>query len=426
MDNPATTKRRRTESEVQPNCHVISDTEEAEEADDIYSESDSDNGDGHGNLATWDTILISELKPNKYARAVSRLQGLGIAIVQDDLPYCMPTAMLAMDIPTHEVEEVAMLLTTKWVLPGCVSIGHFLPARDQIKLAIHITNKAKVAMVTTEALAKYAHCHGINFNHHHMAVSMVALGTWTLTLDNAELATRLTSLYKVILFGKELSICVWKDSFRQAKHWAYVSGILETTSRQGVVEFFRCKCGEIIDHHFGKHLDGRLALWITIQFKKANDLNKALMYNSMVPVPSPPFPTHPLNSPCFPTKATSASMESMFLSPRPRPRRSTRQTSSASPDLKSRLLPEPQHSRPGRSARRTKELPTPQLWQSMNATPSSWPRGSLDAPSPMVVPNGCCGSWPGLAHFPLSPLCMVIWTLLVLLMFFGPLACDSE
>jgi hypothetical protein len=344
--------------------------EEAEEADDIYSELDSDDGDGCGDLAARDTILISELKPEEYTRVVSRLQEMGIAIVQDNLLYCTPTAMMAMDIPAHEVEEVAMLLTAKWVLPGCVSIGHFLLAGDQIKLAICVTNKVEVTMVTTEALTKYTHHHSINFDHHHMAVSMVMLGTWTLTLNDTELATHLASLYKVILFGKELSICVWKDSFCQAKHWAYVLGISETTSRWGVVEFFCHKCSKIIDHHFSKHLDRRLVPWIMIQFKRAGDLNKALAYNSMTPIPSPPSLAHPLNNPYSPTKAASTSTESMFPSPRPRLRRSTKQTLSILPGPKLSSPPEPQHSRPSRNTKQTKEPPMPQQWQSMNTTPS--------------------------------------------------------
>ncbi len=43
-----------------------------------------------------------------------------------------------------------------------------------------------------------------------MLVSMVVPGTWTLALEDAE-----SDLYKVVLFGKELSICLWKDSFCQ-------------------------------------------------------------------------------------------------------------------------------------------------------------------------------------------------------------------
>ncbi len=90
---------------------------------------------------------------------------------------------MALDILVHEIEEVALLLASKWVLPGWVSIGCFVLAGDQIKLAIHVTNNADIAMVTTEALAEYTCCHGVEFNHCLMVVSMVVPGTWNLTLE---------------------------------------------------------------------------------------------------------------------------------------------------------------------------------------------------------------------------------------------------
>lgn len=280
MDSPANTKRRRTESDDPPRRRVISDEEEAEELEEYDNESDSDDGDGHGDLASRDTVLISEIRPEEYAGAVSRLQALGVAMVQDDLPYSTPMATMALNIPAHEVEETALLLSSKWVLPGRVTIGRFIPAGDQIKLAVRAANKDDVAMVTSEALAEYARRRGIEFDHGLVAVTMVAPGTWAITLEDAELATRLTSLYKVVLFGKELSICVWKESFRQSGHHAYVSGLAETTSRRGVVEFFHRKCGDVINHHFGKLPDSRPAPWITIQFRRAGDLTKALEFNN--------------------------------------------------------------------------------------------------------------------------------------------------
>ncbi|ELR20018.1 uncharacterized protein ACA1_113630 [Acanthamoeba castellanii str. Neff] len=279
MDSPLNIKCKRVSPDDHPSRQVISNKEEAEDIEEFSGNSDNDNRDGHDNLADRDTILISELCPEEYTDAVSRLQAIGIAVVQDDLPYSMPMATMALDIPAHEVEEVALLLAVKWTVPGRVSIGCFLLTSNQIKLAVWVANKSNVAMVTADVLATHALCHGIEFDHCLVAVSMVVPGTWTLTLEDPDLANQLCSLYKVVLFSKELSISPWKESFRQAEHWAYVSGIAKTTSRRGVIEFFCLKCGEVTDHHFGKLPDGRMALWITIQFKMANGLTKALQFD---------------------------------------------------------------------------------------------------------------------------------------------------
>jgi hypothetical protein len=61
--------------------------------------------------------------------------------------------------------------------------------------------------------------------------------------------------------------------------------------RQGVIEFFHLWCGEVTNHYFGKLPNSRMALWITIEFKKASSLAKALEYNSTLPpitCPAPP------------------------------------------------------------------------------------------------------------------------------------------
>jgi len=207
-------------------------------------------------------------------------------------------ATMALDIPVHEGEEVALLLTVKWTTLGRVSIGCLLLASNQIKLAVRVANKSDITMVTANTLAMYTLCHGIEFDHCLVAVSMVVPGTWMLTLKDSDLANWLCSLYKVVLFGKELSISPWKESFRQAEHWAYVSGITETTSRRGVIKFFCLRCGEVTDHHFRKLPDGRMALWVTIQFKMANGLAKALQFDSTLPPPPLSAPRdHPHSCP---------------------------------------------------------------------------------------------------------------------------------
>lgn len=77
--------------------------EEAEEIEEADSKLDCDEGDSWGDLASRDTILISELRPEDYASAVSWLQGMGITIIQDNLPYSTPTATMALDIPPHSL-----------------------------------------------------------------------------------------------------------------------------------------------------------------------------------------------------------------------------------------------------------------------------------------------------------------------------------
>jgi hypothetical protein len=231
---------------------------------------------------------------------------------------------------------------------------------------MRVANKNDMAMVTTEALAVYSLHHGIKFDHCLVAVSMVAPGTWTLTLKDTELATCLTSLYKVILFGKELSICLWKDSLRQSKHQAYVSGITETTSRQGVVKFFRHKCSDMIDHHFSKLADSRPAPWITIQFKRASNLSKALKFNSKPPLPPLPWPPHSL---CYPSPLIqTTSISTASASPSLRPNQSVKLPSSAWQDQRLGWQLELLPNRPACSAKLTRGQSMPLPWLSMKGT----------------------------------------------------------
>jgi hypothetical protein len=76
MDSPAHTKRKHTDSNYQPHRRIINNEEEAEELEEVDSKSDGDEGDGQGDLAHRDTILISKLKPKEYANTVSQLPAL--------------------------------------------------------------------------------------------------------------------------------------------------------------------------------------------------------------------------------------------------------------------------------------------------------------------------------------------------------------
>jgi hypothetical protein len=236
MENPLHTKCKRCDNNDKPSRQMIEEEEEeVEDVEELLSDSDNEDHVGRHDLANRDTILITELRPEEYTNTVMNLQGIRVAMVQDDLPYSTPMATMALNIPTHKVETIMRLLAAKWSGPGKVTISHYKPISNQIKLTIQTANKSEVAMVTTKALAAYTLHHSLNFNHRLVAVTMVVPSTWTLTLKDVELAGKLCSLYKVVLFRRELSIRPWKDSFKQSNHRAYISSLAETTSRRGIV-----------------------------------------------------------------------------------------------------------------------------------------------------------------------------------------------
>jgi len=145
MENPLHTKRKHCNSSDKPSCWMIKEEEEVEGAEELLSNSDNEEHIGHHNLANRDTILITELRPEEYTNAVANLQGIGVAIVQDNLPYSMPMATMVLDIPTHEVENTMRLLAAKWSGPSKITIGHFKPVSDQIKLTVHTANRSEIA-----------------------------------------------------------------------------------------------------------------------------------------------------------------------------------------------------------------------------------------------------------------------------------------
>jgi hypothetical protein len=327
MDAPSNVKRKRADSSSNPNQRTThEDEEELDEVEDIDSDSDTYEDDSRDHLAKRNTILVTDLPLPEYAAAVAKLQAIGLLVTHDDLPYNSSTRTMALDIPEQEVDDTMMALTAKWTGPGRITIGRFCEAKGQIKLAIHAPSKEVVAMVTAEALAEYTGRRGMMFNHRQVVVSMVVPGTWAVTLEDTDLASRLCSLYKVVLFSKELSVGVWKDNFRLTANKVYVSSMLETTSRRGVVEFFRRKCGEIVDHHYGKLPDGRMAPWVTVQFNNSESMAKALAYSGMPPHVTLPNTIAATALTLWRVQIARASMAKQSLSQRPKLKRKEKWT----------------------------------------------------------------------------------------------------
>jgi hypothetical protein len=137
MENPLHTKHKCCDNNDKPSRWMIEEEEEeVEDMEELLSNSDDEDHVGHRDLANRDMILITELRLEEYANVVTNLQGIGVAVVQDDLLYSMLMATMALNIPTHEVETIMRLLAVKWLGPGKVTVGRFKPVGNQIKLAI--------------------------------------------------------------------------------------------------------------------------------------------------------------------------------------------------------------------------------------------------------------------------------------------------
>lgn len=189
---------------------------------------------------------------------------------------------MGLNIPVNEVKKTILLLMDVWVGPGWVVVDVFSPAMERFKVAIWMANKGDFALVSVEAVAEYMGHKGVEVDLWRASISIVVPSTWLLLLEDGESAWELCVLCKIMVLGKELDVSLWKESFRQVEHWVYISGLAETTSRRSVVEFLNNCCGTTVDHFFGKLNDNCLALWMTVQFKSAGGMNKALSMDGTV------------------------------------------------------------------------------------------------------------------------------------------------
>jgi hypothetical protein len=153
-----------------------------------------------------------------------------------------------------------------------------------------VANKGDFAVVTLEALMEFLAYKGIHLNLSHSSLSIMVPGTWLLLLDDAECMSKIYTLCQIILLGKELEVGHWKDGYCQVEHQIYVQGLAETASQHAILNFLWCRCGEIMDHHFGKLDDGCMAPWMTIQFKTASGMDHAIKLSAVISCPS--IPTH--------------------------------------------------------------------------------------------------------------------------------------
>ncbi|ELR10997.1 uncharacterized protein ACA1_354350 [Acanthamoeba castellanii str. Neff] len=207
-------------------------------------------------------MLISSLKPEEYALALSKLQSLGLPIISNKAPLCSMTGVMGLNIPMDEVNHTTKVLKGAW------------QAR-----AIHIANNGDFTVITLDALITYLKHKGVILNPMHTSLSMVVPSTWLLLLNDMAAAEAICTLCHVILLGKELDISPWKDGYTQGSNQVYIQGLAEITSCHAVMEFLRHRCVPVTDHFFSQLINGRMALWMTIQFKLATGMNKALELN---------------------------------------------------------------------------------------------------------------------------------------------------
>lgn len=64
------------------------------------------------------TMLISSLKPEEYALALSKLQSLGLPIISNKAPLCSMTGVMGLNIPMDEVNHTTKVLKGAWQGPG--------------------------------------------------------------------------------------------------------------------------------------------------------------------------------------------------------------------------------------------------------------------------------------------------------------------
>jgi hypothetical protein len=430
MSSPQHPKRKRTLSPNLPPAHCRAIVDDEEEEDESFLSRDErieEEEEEHG-LIGHHTILVSDLKPGEYTTALTRLQGAGLPIIANKAPYCTVTEVMGLNIPKEEINETAHKLTSCWRGPGHITIGIFKPAKEQVKVAIQVTNKGNFTIVTLEALTEFLGHKGIQLNLSHSSLSIIVPGTWLLLLNDTECTSQIYTLCCIILLGKELEVGPWKDSYHQAEHCIYMQGLANMASWQAILDFLWCRCGEIMDHHFGKLKEGHMAPWMMVQFKMATSVDHAIALSGTIPPFPPPLAHHPLTPPGAGEQARNCSMASQLPLSGPSPRLSARPTSVTRTPGSRRGRPMPPRPWLDSSTKQDASWRTPtQLW-STNTTPQK-PLlallGSSSLPSCAPPPGPPCGHTKPPGHSHLYLLNLLLPLLVLLLVAPTPASCAS-